>query len=219
MNQFRPGLILLAGAVAALGTVTGTFLWLKLAPRPQPMHWNTPALEGLNNYGTVPQFTLLERTGKRATLSDLRGQVWIADFIYTTCTDTCPTQSAAMAKLQEKFGTEADLKFVSFSVDPERDTPEVLARYAERYQASADRWLFLTGDKKQIARLMQEGFRLSAASVTDPASSESVIIHSPRFVLIDRETQIRGYYDSREGPALERLSKDVATLLENKGNS
>jgi cytochrome oxidase Cu insertion factor (SCO1/SenC/PrrC family) len=219
MNHSRTSFILLATTVVALGIVTGTFLWLKLAPRPQPTHWNVSALEGLNNYGAVPQFTLVERTGKRSTLSDMRGKIWIADFIYTTCTDTCPMQSAAMAKLQKKFGHEADLQFVSFSVDPERDTPEVLARYAERFKASADRWLFLTGDKEQIARLMQQGFRLSAAAVTDPASSESIVIHSPRFVLIDRQSQIRGYYDSRDGAALERLNKDVATLLKDKGNS
>jgi protein SCO1/2 len=219
MYPSKAQLILLATAVAALGVMAGTFLWLKLAPRPQATVWDAPALEGLNNYGAVPEFTLLERAGKTVTSTELRGKVWIADFIYTTCTDTCPMQSATMATLQEKFSSQKDLRFVSFSVDPERDNPEVLSRYADRFQASTDRWLFLTGDKEPIARLVQEGFRLSAAALTDAASKENVILHSPRFVLIDRKSQIRGYYDSRDNTALERLSKDLVTLLDGKGNS
>ncbi|MGH7928845.1 MAG: SCO family protein, partial [Candidatus Binatia bacterium] len=157
----------MAAAVGMLGIVAGTFVWLRLAPRPQSSPWNAPALEGLNHYGAVPEFSLLERKGNKTTLADVRGKVWIADFIYTTCTDTCPTQSAAMARLQEQFAESRELRFVSFSVDPERDTPEVLSDYAKRFKASADRWLFLTGDKEQIAQLVQLGFRLSAATVTD----------------------------------------------------
>jgi protein SCO1/2 len=172
----------------------------------------------LSDYGSVPEFSLVERSGRNATLATLRGKVWIANFIYTTCTDTCPTQSAAMAKLQEQFNGQSALRFVSISVDPERDTPEVLSRYAERYKASADRWLFLTGDKEQIAQLVQGGFRLSAAALTDGSSKETVILHSPRFVLVDGENHIRGYYDSRDQPALERLNKDIFTLLDGKGS-
>jgi protein SCO1/2 len=217
MNQSKTTVIFLAAAVAGLGIICGTVLWLKLAPRPAATAWNAPALEGLNNYGAVPQFTLLERAGKSTTLADMRGNVWIANFIYTACTDTCPMQSAAMATLHEKFVNEPELKFVSFSVDPERDRPDVLARYADRHKASAERWLFLTGDKEEIARLVQEGFRLSAAAVTEAASKESVILHSPRFVLVDRKNQIRGYYDSRDNAALERLNQDLTTLLNNRG--
>jgi protein SCO1/2 len=218
MNQSKLSFIVLAAAVAMLGITAGTFLWLKLAPRPQATTWNAPALEGLSDYGSVPEFSLVERSGRNATLATLRGKVWIANFIYTTCTDTCPTQSAAMAKLQEQFNGQSALRFVSISVDPERDTPEVLSRYAERYKASADRWLFLTGDKEQIAQLVQGGFRLSAAALTDGSSKETVILHSPRFVLVDGENHIRGYYDSRDQPALERLNKDIFTLLDGKGS-
>jgi cytochrome oxidase Cu insertion factor (SCO1/SenC/PrrC family) len=219
MNQSKTSLILLAVAVAALGVLAGTFLWLKLAPSRQTAAWNAPALEGLNSYGPVPAFSLVERRGNKATLADMRGKVWIADFIYTTCTDTCPMQSAAMAGLQERFGDQSDLRFVSFSVDPERDTPEVLSRYADRYNAHAERWLFLTGAKEHIAQLVQEGFRLSATALTDVASKESVILHSPRFVLVDRKSQIRGYYDSRDNTALQRLTKDIETLFDPKGSS
>jgi protein SCO1/2 len=219
MNHSKTSLVLMAAAVAMLGIVAGTFLWLRLAPRPQASHWNAPALEGLSHYGAVPEFSLLERNGNKATLADMHGKVWIADFIYTTCTDTCPTQSATMARLQEQFAGSHELRLVSFSVDPEHDTPEVLSDYAQRFKADADRWLFLTGDKEQIARLVQEGFRLSAAALTDSTSKQAVIMHSPRFVLIDRQSQIRGYYDSRDHAALARLNKDLTTLLNGKGSS
>jgi len=216
MNQSKTSFFVMAASVALLGIAAGTFLWLKLAPRPA---WNVPALEGLNNYGAVPEFSLVERSGNRVTLADVRGKIWIANFIYTTCNDTCPMQSAAMAKLQEQWASSRSLKLVSFSVDPERDTPAVLSRYAERFKADKDRWLFVTGDKEQIAHLVQGGFRLSAAALTDGKSTETVIIHSPRFVLIDRKNEIRGYYDSRDSTALERLNKDVATLINGKGSS
>jgi protein SCO1 len=160
----------------------------------------------------VPEFSLIERSGKPITLADLRGAIWIADFIYTTCTDTCPLQSAEMARLQEQWKDKAGLKLVSFTVDPEKDTIQVLSSYADRYKADSQRWLFLTGAKGEITRLVQEGFRLSAIPAVNDGNADSVILHSPRFVLIDKQAQIRGYYDSRDSQAIDRLKADVATL-------
>jgi protein SCO1/2 len=175
--------------------------------------WDAKPLEGLQRYGSVPPFSLVERSGKTTTLADLRGTIWIADFIYTTCQDTCPMQTAEMAQLQEQWKDRAGLKLVSFSVDPEKDTTEVLSRYANRYKADSQRWLFLTGPKEEISRLVQEGFRLSAVALSSDGKKDSLIMHSPRFVLIDKQAEIRGYYDSRDQQALERLKKDVATLV------
>lgn len=213
MNFSRARIFLVGLSVISLGIVLGTLLWLKLAPPPGQPIWNAKPLEGLSRYGEVPEFSLTERSGKNVSLASLRGKIWIADFIYTNCQDTCPLQSAEMAKLQERWNDKSDLKLVSFSVDPERDTPPVLLRYAETFKANTDRWLFLTGDKKQIAHLIQAGFRLSAAPLTESGSGNEFILHSPRFVLIDKETQIRGYYDSRDIEALGRLERDVVTLM------
>jgi len=206
MNLSKARLLLLGVAVIGSGIVLGTFLWLKLAPRPGLRGWNARPLEGLSRQGQVPEFSLTERSGKNIGLAALRGKIWIADFIYTSCTDTCPLQTAEMAKLQ----------LVSFTVDPERDTPKVLAGYAGKFKADAERWLFLTGEKEQIGQLIQAGFHLSAAPLTEGGTQASVVLHSPRFVLVDREAQIRGYYDSRDGEALKRLKADVAILLSGK---
>ena len=213
MNFSKTRFLLLGISILGLGIILGTFFWLKLAPRPGLTGWDAKPLEGLQRYGSVPQFSLIERSGKTTTLADLRGTIWIADFIYTTCQDTCPMQTAEMARLQEQWKDRAGLKLVSFSVDPEKDTTEVLSRYADRYKADSQRWLFLTGPKEEISRLVQEGFRLSAVALSSDGKKDSLIMHSPRFVLIDKQAEIRGYYDSRDQQALERLKKDVATLV------
>ena len=216
MNLSKARFLLLGVAVIGSGLVLGTFLWLKLAPRPQAGGWNATPLEGLGRQGQVPEFSLTERSGKNIGLGALRGKIWIADFIYTSCTDTCPLQTAEMAKLQEQWSDRPELRLVSFTVDPARDTPQVLSGYADKFKADTERWLFLTGETEQIAQLIQAGFHLSAAPLTEDGTQASVILHSPRFVLVDREAQIRGYYDSRDGEAIKRLKADVATLLNRK---
>jgi protein SCO1/2 len=209
MSTIKLRFILLGILAAGLGTVTGTVLWLKFAPHSGLHRSSEGSLDGLKAYGSVPEFSLIERTGKKISLKELRGGIWIADFIYTSCTDTCPLQTAEMAKLQNELLNEPGLKLVSFSVDPEKDTPPVLTRYANQFNADRERWLFLTGEKKQVTELVQNGFHLSATS----ASNEpDLILHSPRLVLVDRQGEIRGYYDSRDQAALRRLRTDLRRL-------
>ena len=161
----------------------------------------------------VPEFSLTERSGRNISLAALRGKIWIVDFVYTQCTDTCPLQTAEMAKLQELWNNDRDFRLVSISVDPEKDTPKILAHYAARFHADKQRWLFLTGDKNQIVRLVEEGFHLPVSAAATRQRSTRVIIHSPRFMLIDRDAQIRGSYDSSDRLSMQRLQADVANLL------
>ncbi|MGH7472675.1 MAG: SCO family protein [Candidatus Methylomirabilales bacterium] len=200
--------------------------------------WQGPAIrswlsgkrpgEALDVFGTVPDFSLIERSGRQVGRSDLAGRVWITNFMFTHCLDTCPLQSAQMAKLQADFAEEKDLRLISITVDPERDTVLVLSQYAKRYGADPTRWLFLTGEKSAIYRLALDGFRLS---VVDPAEgvksrlfgplpvlahheeTGKQFIHSSRFVLVDRQARIRGYYHSNEDESLQRLRRDVRALL------
>jgi protein SCO1 len=173
-------------------------------------------LEGLGNFGIVPDFALTDRSGARIALSELKGKIWLADFIYTACKDACPLESAAMAQLQNDLPDR--LKLVSFSVDPERDTPAVLARYAEGFHADPARWLFLTGNKSDVQRLVQEGFHLSAIPITeDSAHTDGEVYHDAHFVLIDGAAQIRGYYESNDPAALKRLRADAKKLLAENG--
>ncbi len=209
-------LILLGTLVVALAGVLGTAVWIWQEGRARQGTSEKNPLEGLKVLGTVPDFSLIERSGRPIGLSDLKRKVWVADFIYTNCPDTCPIQSAQMKQLQTEFMNEKDLRLVSITVDPKRDTPKVLSEYAKRFGADPEHWLFLTGEKEAIYRLAQEGFRLGAAEIPHDGRPESgaTHTHSPRFVVIDRSANIRGYYTSTDGEALMRLRRDLKTLLQ-----
>jgi protein SCO1/2 len=182
--------------------------------------WNCSTIkdEPLPVLGTVPDFTLIERSGQPFGLNDLRGQIWVADFIFTNCAGTCPIMTTAMTDIQKTALAEKldDVKLVSITVDPERDTPEVLQRFADGYGALKDRWYFLTGDGAAIQQLANKGFLLSAA--TSGGSAEEPIIHSNRFVLVDRQGHIRGYYDGTDEEGVAQLLKDLKRLYKEEAS-
>lgn len=161
-------------------------------------------------FGGLPDFSLINEQGAKVDRSDLLDKVWIADFIFTSCAGPCPLMSQRMADLQDALKGMDDVRLVSFSVDPERDTPEVLKAYGERFGARADRWSFLTGDRKEIYELAIRGFKLAVDA--DP-EDESLIIHSTKFVLADRRSNIRGYYDGTDPADVARLVTDVRRLV------
>jgi len=165
--------------------------------------------------GHVPDFRLISQSGEPFDGKSLDGNIWVADFIYTHCPGPCPRMSAQLRRVQSAVTEIPDVRLVSFSVDPEHDTPEVLARYAERFHADPKLWFFLTGDRDKIYQLAQQGFHLSATPLAQEGSQPNDgFIHSSRFVLVDGEAVIRGYYDSSDAAALSRLRKDLTTLLE-----
>lgn len=219
--------LVLPAAVSLFALLAAGLLWLARGD-----------LSSMPAYGAVPDFALTDAQGRAVGRKDLAGKVWVADLIFTRCTDTCPLQSAEMARLQKEFAGEKDLRFVSITTDPAHDTPAVLAQYAARHKADLDTWFFLTGEEKAIARLAREGFRLAfaarssrreaprvlpgrlwaalgprAASAHHDPGHPAEISHSSRFVLVDRGSQIRGYYLSGEREALEKLRRDIRFLL------
>ncbi|CAN5567641.1 hypothetical protein BH20VER3_BH20VER3_11000 [soil metagenome] len=157
--------------------------------------------------GIVPPFQLIDQTGASFGSQQLQGKIWIADFIYSTCPGPCPMISSRMGELQKPL-RDTDVKLVSFSVDPQHDTPAVLQGYAAKLNATPDRWHFLTGEKNTIYRLSRDGFKL-AASEGETAGP----IHSTRLVLVDRSGTIRGYYDATEADAVTRILADTNHLL------
>lgn len=169
---------------------------------------------GLADYGHVPEFDLVSQTGDAVRLDDLRGHVWVADFIFTHCASTCPMMNTQMERLARQLGPEAGVRMVSFSVDPERDTVQRLAEYAQAYSADPERWLFLTGDKQAMRQLVREGFHLGVDDATpeDVARGAEPILHSTRFVLVDAKGTIRGYYNGVDDEALQQLLGDIERL-------
>ena len=163
----------------------------------------------ISSYGTVPPFQLVNQNGQAFGSAQLAGKMWIADFIFTTCPGPCPMISTRMGELQKPLA-KTDVHLVSFSVDPEKDTPEVLRKYAETLHATPGRWDFLTGPKAAIYKLSHDGFKLA---VSDGSEDAGIPVHSTRLVLVDRQGQIRGYYDAAEPDAVTKLVADTSHLL------
>ncbi|PYK21612.1 MAG: SCO family protein [Verrucomicrobia bacterium] len=163
----------------------------------------------ISAYGTVPGFQLTNQNGQPFGSAQLSGKIWIADFIYTTCPGPCPMISSRMSELQKPL-QKTDVHLVSFSVNPEKDTPEVLRGYADKLQAEPGRWDFLTGAKPAIYKLSHDGFKLA---VSDGSDAQGIPVHSTRIVLVDRHGQIRGYYDATEPEAITKLLADTNHLL------
>jgi len=167
---------------------------------------------------TIPDFTLTERSGRPVSRADLLGKVWVADFIFTRCSGVCPLLSSRMGVLQRALREQGvDARLVSFSVDPVHDTPEELRRYATNFGADAGRWLFLTGPRAELYDLIGKGFLLSVAERdADDDDRGELITHSDRFVLVDRQARIRGYYHGTDEEEMSRLTTDVAILAKSE---
>jgi len=200
--------VLLTFALGVLAFSFGKVVWKTKCKRSEKV-------QTLPTYAQVPEFILTERNTKTVSLSDLKGKVWIANFMFTHCAGICPLMSNKMKSLQETLSDSFGIRFVSFSVDPERDTPEVLSRYAERYQADPIKWFFLTGDKKTIYNLSAQHFHLGVEEIPQEKKEDldQSVQHSSKFVLVDIKGKIRGYYDSENPTALEQLVKDAESLL------
>lgn len=153
--------------------------------------------------GKVPDFLLTSQTGQEFARKDLAGKIWAADFIFTNCTGPCPRMSAQMRQIQKAVHEIHDVNLISFTVDPARDTPAVLAAYGRRFQAEPERWVFLTGAQDTLQRLKAEAFRFGAPEGLN---------HSTSFVLIDRRTRVRGYYASFAPEGFKQLVADIRLL-------
>jgi protein SCO1 len=155
--------------------------------------------------GQVPQFQLFDQEGQKFQRSDLDGHVWVADFIFTNCEGPCPRMTSHMHEIQK--ATRPGVKLVSFTVDPERDTPQALAAYGRKFSADDSRWTFLTGNPGTLNMLDRDAFKLGTLGAG--------MDHSTRFVLIDQKGRIRGYYRLSDGDPVARISKDAARLEAN----
>lgn len=166
-----------------------------------------------DDLGVVPEFTLTERSGAAVQAADLRGHVWVAAFIFTRCAGPCTQVSGSMARLQHELADVPTLRLVSFTVDPEYDTPEILRRYADRFGADPGRWLFVTGPPEAVYSLIRTGFHLTAEQNTGEARTPgNEVMHDVRLVVVDAAGHIRGYYDATDAQAVNRLEEKVRRL-------
>lgn len=158
----------------------------------------------LEVFGNIPQFDLVSQNGQPFHSQMLAGKIWVADFIYTTCPGPCPRMTSQMREVQDALLKIPDVRLVSFTIDPAEDTPSVLAAYAKTHGASASMWYFLTGPVATLEMLDRDAFKLG--------NIDGTLQHSTRFVLVDRQGQIRGYYDTSESAAIPRVISDATAL-------
>jgi cytochrome oxidase Cu insertion factor (SCO1/SenC/PrrC family) len=166
--------------------------------------------------GPVADFSLTERSGQTIRLADLRGKVWVVSFLFTRCCTGCPRISADLLELQKNLPEGAVI--VSFSVDPDYDTPPVLKAYAETLGADTKRWLFLTGKQPEIYRLIKESFHLGVEqNQGETRKPGNEVTHSNRLIVVDGQGHIRGWdFDGTNPEDLPRLQKRIEELLREK---
>jgi protein SCO1 len=160
--------------------------------------------EKLDVFGDIPQFELVAQNGQPFHSQELAGKIWVADFIYTTCPGPCPRMTSQMREVQDALSTIPDVRLVSFTIDPANDTPPVLAAYAKVHGASPAIWYFLTGPVPTLQMLDRDAFKLG--------NIDGTLEHSTRFVVVDRQGRIRGYYDTSEASSIQKVISDVRAL-------
>ena len=191
-SEQRPNWSLFVGLALVLGILACLVILLKRGAGPNR------ASEALPVIGQVADFTLTNQDNHAVSLADLKGHVWVADIIFTRCAGPCPEMTRKMKELQEALPDSSTARLVSLTTDADYDSPEVLARYADRYGADAGRWMFLTGDKVGIANLAIDSLKLTALAkpAKDRTTPNDLFVHSTIFVVVDKQGRLRGAFDS-----------------------
>jgi protein SCO1/2 len=162
----------------------------------------------LPELGNVPAFALTTQTGAAYSSDSLKGKVWVADFIFTTCNGPCPRMSAQMHRLQntllKRSETLNSVRLVSITVDPHHDDAKTLLEYSSHFRADPRIWNFLTGSEKNIRKLSVDTFHINTAV--------NQLEHSTRLILVDGKARIRGYYESTDATMLDQLVEDIDKL-------
>lgn len=180
----------------------------------------------LPDFGAAPSFTLTDQQEREVRSEDLSGQVVLASFVYTNCQDICPMVTARMRSMQERLQSadllDGQVTLLSFTTDPNRDTPAALRDYASRFEVDERTWRFLTGSEQAIRSVIVDGFRLEAEALPPSGGGHEghsmgqgdnyEVMHSGRIVLVDANGRIRAYYDSASLD-YERVLREIRALV------
>jgi len=161
-------------------------------------------------FHSIQNFSFINQDGKTVTEKDFDGSVYVTDFFFTTCHTICPIMSTQMERVASKFKGNAEVKFLSHTVDPEIDTVEQLKAYAIKHNADSKQWMFVTGEKKALYDIARESYLLDA---NEGDGGPDDFIHTQNFALIDKDKRIRGYYDGTDSTQMNQLIKDIDLLL------
>ncbi|MHA8067160.1 SCO family protein [Aquirufa sp. ROCK2-A2] len=210
LNTFGENHFILPRFIPALDSTTGEIL---MRERPNP-RWNEPKLDTV--FQTIPEFQLINEKGEDFSSSNLKNKIYVANFFFTRCTTICPKLNSQVNRASDAFLKSDDVEFISISVDPKFDQPDILKNYSAKFDSTKKNWHFLTGEKKYIYPLILKGFHvpLADASEYDQAikNPDETFIHSERLVLVDKEGVIRGFYDGTDRKEVDRLMMEIKVL-------
>lgn len=163
-------------------------------------------------FHTIPDFHLLNQDSVEVNRDLIKGKIVVADFFFSRCPTICPKMSSQLNRIQDVFLNYPEVLLVSHSIDPVHDTPSVLRAYAKRYEAEANKWVFLTGDKSQIYQLAIKGYKLAVQDDNAKTGSDETFTHDSKLVLVDKDGVIRGYYDAEDKEEIDRLILEIRVL-------
>jgi protein SCO1/2 len=211
------GFILLFAAFA-IGLFYYILKPLETLPIYQPAEVNEKLVDSsiihVSKYHKIADFKLTNQNGEKITQEYYNDKIYIADFFFTTCQDICPVMTKNMYQLQQELKNDKNILFLSHTVIPEIDTVEQLKKYAIENKIDESRWNLVTGDKKQIYDLARKSY----LAVEDVEFGEFDMIHTENFMLIDKQKQIRGFYDGTNTEEIQRLLKDIGILKQSYNN-
>jgi protein SCO1/2 len=190
------------GLAFVILAVVGLYVALQFRAGPLPI------------YASMPDFVLTNQDGRAVTLADLRGKVWIADAIFTRCPGQCLVMSEHMKEIQFALPEASPVCLVSMTTDPAFDQPPILKKYAERFSARANQWLFLTGPKNALRAAEIDGLKLAVMDkpAQEQESANDLFLHSEKFVLLDKQGRIRGWFDGEKPGSVATLVSAATTL-------
>ncbi len=185
---------------------------VEILPVYQPAEVNEKLVDSsiihIAKYHKIADFKLTNQNGKEITQANYKDKIYVADFFFTTCQDICPVMTKNMYKLQEELKNDNEILLLSHTVIPKIDNVKQLKKYALENKVDDSKWNLVTGDKKQIYDLARKSY----LAVEDSNFNEFDMIHTENFMLIDKEKQIRGFYDGTNSEEINRLLKDIDVL-------
>jgi len=161
--------------------------------------------------GQLPEFSLVDQDQQAFSRESMEGRLWVSAFVFTHCRSTCPRLTAHMKGLQSRVSDVPSAHFVSVSVDPRNDTPEVIKAYMTKNELDERNWRFVTGEEDAIRRVVVDGFRVGLGDDDSKAAGADDIMHSNSFVLVDDKAQVRGYYRANND-GIGDLERDLRAL-------
>lgn len=201
--------------------IIGVALVYFIQNKPKPLKVFNPAdinpqlvdqsVQDVQKLHRVGNFNLIDQNGNEVTEKDFKDKVYITDFFFVTCPTICPKMATQMQRVYNEFKDNDEILFLSHTVMPEKDSVSVLKEYANKLEAKADKWKFVTGDKKQIYHLARKTY---FAAVSEGDGGPDDFVHTENFVLVDKEKRLRGFYDGTSGKDADRLIQDIYTLLQ-----